>query len=93
MSEPGPPQSSIRDGVRAGMPFAFASFALSISFGVVAQPGVGDPVEGGVEVAVAGAVEPVADGAAGGGLEGADAGEAGEGGFGAQAAGVGEGDQ
>ena len=41
MSEPGPPQSSIRDGVRAGMPFAFASFALSVSFGVVAQPLIG----------------------------------------------------
>jgi predicted branched-subunit amino acid permease len=41
MSEPGPPQSSIRDGVRAGLPFAFASFALSVSFGVVAQPLIG----------------------------------------------------
>ena len=42
MSEPGPPQSSIRDGVRAGMPFAFASFALALSFGVVAQPLIGN---------------------------------------------------
>jgi 4-azaleucine resistance transporter AzlC len=41
MPEP-PPQSSIRDGVRAGLPFAAASFALAVSFGVVAQPLLGN---------------------------------------------------
>jgi len=55
---------------------------------VVAEPGERDRVEGAVELTVAAAVEPVADGLAGGGGDGCGAGEGGEGGFGAEAAGM-----
>jgi hypothetical protein len=60
--------------------FAGLSFALvvGLAVGVAADLGDGHDVQGAVELAVAGAAEPVADHVAGGHLDRGDAGEGGE---------------
>ena len=58
----------------------------SVWFWVVAEAGERDRVEGAIELAVAAAVEPVADCLAGGGSVRCGAGQGSEGGFGAEAA-------
>jgi hypothetical protein len=68
--------------------FAFAGSAVEVGNrgGVAVAADHDDRVERTVELAVAAAVEPVADRLAGGGGDGCGAGESGEGGFGSDAA-------
>ena len=65
------------------LPLALATreqaVAVGACFGVAAEAGAGDHVEGRVELSVAAAVEPVAAAGAAGGFDGAGAGERGEG--------------
>ena len=50
--------------VAAGFAFGEASGGVGLCFGVAAEPGEGDGVQGAVELTVASAVEPVAGGLA-----------------------------
>ena len=71
---------------------AFGAFAgdVVLGFGVAAQAGDGDAVDGGVDLAVAAAVEAVAVGLAGADRDRSDAGGPGELGVGGEAAGAGD---
>ena len=69
------------DDLGFGQAFFGASFDVGAGGGVVAQAAEHDPVEGGVGLAVAAAVEAVSLGVAGGCGDGVDAGEGGEGCF------------
>src|SRR3954447_8164208 len=78
------------DGFAGGL--VFGSFAVEggLGFGVAAGGGDGDAVDGGVDLAVAAAVEPVAVGLAGAVRDRRDAGGAGELGLGAEAGDAGD---
>jgi hypothetical protein len=65
--------------VAVGFAFGGAAGDVGLGFGVVAaSAGERDAVDGGVELAVAAAVQPVSGGLAGGGFQRADAGQGGE---------------
>ena len=76
------------DGVAAGFAFAAAARGVGLGAFVAAQADHGDAPEGLVGVAVAAAVEAVADGLPGGGCDGAGAAEGGEAGVAGEALGV-----
>ena len=66
------------DGVFGALAFGAFAGDVVLGFGVAAQPGHGDPVDGGVDLAVAAAVEPVPAGVARADRDRGDAGGAGE---------------
>src|SRR3954452_18144658 len=78
------------DGFAGGLVFGSFAVEVGLGFGVAAGAGDGDAVDGGVDLAVAAAVEPVAVGLAGAVQDRRDAGGAGELGFGAEAGDAGD---
>ena len=78
------------DGVFGALAFGAFAGDVVLGFGVAAQAGDGDAVDGRVDLAVAAAVEPVAVGLAGADRDRSDAGGAGELGVGGEPLGAGD---